>query len=105
MNEIQYFKGWIPAYTKQLDKDGKVYTPEFVKHYKQKGRPAYLSKVLVLTKNGDVTLAIYGKYTSLSNPSFIACHNGGHIELDVKHWMDWFDDVGSMLHDDFYKSI
>ena len=103
MNEIQYFTANIPTFTKQLDKDGKVYTSDFVQHHKEKGRPSYLSKVLVLTKNGDVTLALYGKYTSLSTPSFIACHNGGHIELDVKHWMNWFDGVGSILHDDFYS--
>ena len=105
MNEIQYFKGWIPTFTKQFEKDGKVYTPEFVKHYKQKGRPAYLTRALVLTEDGDVTLALYGKYTSLSKPAFIVSCDGFHIEADVKHWMDWSDDIGAVLHDDFYKSI
>ncbi len=104
MNEIQYFTGRIPTYTKLFEKDNKVYTPEFVQHYKEKGRPSFLSMVLVLTKDGDVTLALYGKYTSLSKPNYVVSCDGFHLETEVKHWMYWSDDVGSVLHDDFYSS-
>ena len=61
---------------------------EFLKKHKgNKGRPSHFSDVFVLCENGEFTKATYGKYTQISEPSFLVNKNGLIITLnDVKHW-------------------